>query len=141
MTISTLVDSNILIDILSGGSVPEQRDWSEARLSDAALVGVVCLSAVAWAEISQPYRDERYLQAILRSFSFIYEALPFSAAFPAGQAHRLYRERGGKRERTLPDFLIGAHASVAGHRLLTRDAARYRAYFPDLDIIAPDSHP
>ncbi|GGD94392.1 hypothetical protein GCM10011390_11450 [Aureimonas endophytica] len=69
------------------------------------------------------------------------EPFPFAAAFAAGRAHRVYRERGGRRERTLPDFLIGAHALVAGHRLLTRDAARYRAYFPTLDIIAPDTHP
>jgi NADP-dependent 3-hydroxy acid dehydrogenase YdfG len=29
-------------------------------------------------------------------------------------------------------------AAVAGHQLMTRDAARYRAYFPKLALIAPD---
>jgi predicted nucleic acid-binding protein len=48
---------------------------------------------------------------------------------------------GGLRERTPPDFFIGAHAVVAGHRLLTRDAARYRSYFPDLDIMSPETYP
>jgi len=58
-------------------------------------------------------------------------------------AEILFEERraGGVRERTLPDFFIGAHATVAGHRLLTRGAARYRGYFPDLDIISPETHP
>lgn len=69
------------------------------------------------------------------------EDLGWDAAHQAGQAHLLYRRRGGMRERTLPDFLIGAHALVKGHTLLTRDARRYREYFPTLDIIAPDTHP
>lgn len=141
MTISTLVDSNVLIDILNERSDPGHRDWSMARLDDAAFNGSVRLSAVAWAEVTQPYRDERELMAYLRPFAFVYEPFPFEAAYPAGQAHRLYRARGGRRDRTLPDFLIGAHALVAGHRLLTRDASRYRAYFPDLDIICPETHP
>ena len=55
--------------------------------------------------------------------------------------HRKYRRSGGLRERVLPDFLIGAHAAVKSYRILTRDAARYRTYFPDVDIIAPDTHP
>ncbi len=141
MTISTLVDSNILIDILNAGAQPEHQEWSSRQLDDASDLGVLCLSAVAWAEISQPYSDERELLSALRPFGFLFEALPFEAAYPAGQAHRLYRTRGGRRERTLPDFLIGAHAMVAGHRLLTRDASRYRDYFPDLDILCPETHP
>ena len=69
------------------------------------------------------------------------EALSYDAAFQAGKAHFSYRKAGGLRERTLPDFLIGAHALVRSHRLLTRDAARYRAYFPALEIISPETHP
>ncbi len=141
VTISTLVDSNILIDILNPRSLPEHQDWSATYLHDAALRGPLYMSAVAWAEISQPYQDEQMLVTILRPFGFVYEPLPFEAAYPAGQAQTLYRRRGGRRDRTLPDFLIGAHAQTAGHRLLTRDASRYRAYFPDLTIICPETHP
>jgi predicted nucleic acid-binding protein len=67
--------------------------------------------------------------------------IPYEAAYLAGRAHISYRARGGSRDRTLPDFLIGAHAAVKGYRLLTRDQARYRSYFPNLTIIAPDTHP
>jgi hypothetical protein len=66
------------------------------------------------------------------------EALPFEAAFLAGKCFLAYRRRGGAKLSPLPDFFIGAHAAVAGYRLLTRDARRYRTYFPALALIAPD---
>lgn len=58
------------------------------------------------------------------------------AGFAAGKAYLRYRRSGDKRS-PMPDFYIGAHAAVAGYRLLTRDARRYRTYFPALDIVAP----
>ncbi len=65
------------------------------------------------------------------------EAIPFQAAFLAGKVFQDYRTLGGRRTSTLPDFFIGAHAAVAGYGLITRDAARYRTYFPTLAVIAP----
>jgi hypothetical protein len=69
---------------------------------------------------------------------FYREPIPFEAGFLAGKAFAAYRRRGGSKTSPLPDFLIGAHAAVMGHKLLTRDARRYRNYFPKLDIIAPE---
>ena len=63
-----------------------------------------------------------------------------TAAFLAGKCFLDYRRKGGQKRSPLPDFYIGAHAEVAGMTLLTRDAARYRTYFPALRIIAPDSN-
>ncbi|HJU16851.1 MAG TPA: hypothetical protein VJ770_10315 [Stellaceae bacterium] len=60
------------------------------------------------------------------------------AAFLAGKSFLAYRRGGGTKRSPLPDFFIGAHAAVAGYRLMTRDAARYRTYFPKLALIAPD---
>jgi predicted nucleic acid-binding protein len=63
--------------------------------------------------------------------------IPWEAAFLAGKCFALYRRRGGDRRSPLPDFFIGAHAAVDGMTLLTRDAGRYRAYFPKLSLITP----
>ena len=99
------------------------------------------VNAIVWSELAPLAANEASLEAAAAKLGFDREPMPWGAAFLAGVVHAKYRRLGGTRERTLPDFLIGAHASVAGHRLLTRDASRYRGYFPDLDIIAPDTHP
>ncbi len=78
------------------------------------------------------------VEAALGTHRLRRESIPFEAAFLAAKAHEIHRLRGGARTTTLPDFYIGAHAAVAGHRLLTRDATRYRSYFPRLEIIAPN---
>ncbi len=65
------------------------------------------------------------------------EAIPFEAGFLEGKAFLAYRRQGGVKSSPLPDFLIGAHASIAGYQLLTRDTSRYRAYFPKLALITP----
>ena len=137
---STLIDSNVLIDVLGAANLPN-RWWSLAALKLAVDEGEIVLSAVAWAEMAHPSLPEDVLLRSFARFNPRREDFPFAGAYPAGLAQRRYRLRGGGRERTLPDFLIGAHAWVAGYRLLTRDPARYRTYFPDLEIISPDTHP
>jgi predicted nucleic acid-binding protein len=137
---STLIDANVLIDVL-GIEGLAGRNWSLAALKQCLDDGAIVFSAVVWAELSSPAIQDALLARALAWLRPQREDFPFAAAHTAGVAHRLYRQRGGGRERTLPDFLIGAHAQVSGHRLLTRDPKRYRTYFPDLEIIAPDTHP
>lgn len=138
MTISTLLDANVLIDLLGHDRF---HQGSREAIIEAYEKGPIVISAIVWAELAVGVLREGELSSKIAWLRPKREPLPFEAAFPAGTAHRIYRERGGRRERTLPDFLIGAHALVAGHRLLTRDPARYRAYFPDLHIICPETHP
>ena len=136
---STLIDSNVILDVIIPD--PKWLDWSASHLSQCADAGDVIINPIVYAETSVRYLNADEFDRILSRQSFIRENLPWPAAFRAGKAQLEYRRGGGAHDRTLPDFFIGAHAEVRGHRLLTRDARWYRAYFPDLEIIAPDTHP
>ena len=96
------------------------------------------INAIIYAEVSVRYSRIEELDAALPKAMFDREPIPFEAAFLAGKSFLAYRRRGGPRRSPLPDFFIGAHAAIAGHRLLTRDATRYRTYFPKLALISPD---
>ncbi len=136
---STLVDSNVLIDIFQPGS--KWFEWSSAQIAKVRAEGSIVLNQIIASEVAFEFLTEAKFNAAINASFWTREDIPWPAAFRAGSLHREYRRRGGNRERTLPDFLIGAHAAVGGHRLLTRDHRRYRTYFPELEIIAPDSHP
>ena len=132
----TLVDSNVLIDVFSQDSA--WMDWSSRALGELGSEGPLVINAVIYAEVSHRYSSKELLDRELPEDVFIRESIPWAAAFLAGKAHAEYRRRSGHRRSPLPDFFIGAHAAVAGLRLLTRDATRYRTYFPTVDLIAPE---
>ena len=132
---STLVDTDVLLDYLDEDE--EWCDWSGAMLSAAATHGTVVINPIVFAEASVRYvRVEDLEEALPRDY-FVREQLPWEAAFLAGKCFEQYRRHGGTKRSPLPDFYIGAHAAVTGMTLLTRDARRYRTYFPKLRILAP----
>lgn len=130
-----LVDSNVLLDIFSEDE--NWFQWSSAALSDCAESMVLCINPVIYAEVSIGFMRIEELENALPNNYFTYTSLPYEAAFLAGKCFLRYRRAGGKKRSPLPDFFIGAHAAVEQMSLLTRDAARYRTYFPSLKIIAP----
>lgn len=136
---SSLVDTNILIDVLGPASL--SRAWSLEALKRCFDEGELVLNPVIWSELSASPLSEQDIGLAIGWLDLKREPLSYEIAFRAGKAHRAYRKAGGVRERTLPDFLIGAHAAVRGHRLLTRDPQRYRAHFPDVPLISPETHP
>ena len=131
----TLVDSNVLLDLVTDD--PNWGTWSSEALSRAADESVLAINALIFAEISIGFTRVEELEQLLPPEDFARLALPYEAAFLAGKAFLSYRRRGGRRSAPLADFYIGAHAAVAGLRLLTRDPQRYRTYFPTVDLIAP----
>jgi predicted nucleic acid-binding protein len=130
-----LVDSNVILDIAYEDS--RWREWSEGAIEQAAEQTVLVINPVIYAEVSIGYAQAVHVEAVMPADRFRREALPYEAAFAAGKAFLHYRRRGGTRTSPLPDFYIGAHAAVRQYRLLTRDAARYRTYFPTVELIAP----
>ena len=131
----TLVDSNVLLDVLTDDR--HWFDWSSNALSNALDSGRVVINPLVYAEVSVGFDRIEELDEALPAGHLAREPLPFPAGFVAGKAFVAYRRRGGTRPTPMPDFYIGAHAAVAGYRLLTRDARRYRTYFAGLDVVAP----
>lgn len=99
------------------------------------------VNPVVLAEASARFENFSDVVAMINGTGLVFEGVPMEAAHLAGQVHYEYRRRGGLRERVLPDFLIGAHAAIKGYRVLSRDYSRFRTCFPNLDVIAPDTHP
>jgi predicted nucleic acid-binding protein len=130
-----LVDSNVLLDVATGD--PAWSAWSSDALEEAANEAPLVINPLVYAEVSIRFSRIEDLELAIPSDLFRRDALPFEAAFLAGKAFLNYRRRGGNRASPLPDFYIGAHAAVADLRLLTRDASRYRTYFPTVELICP----
>ncbi len=99
--------------------------------------GRLVINPIAYAEVSTGFTRIEDLDETIPASDFEREPLPYQAGFVAGKAFLIYRKRGGVRHSPLPDFYIGAHAAVSGYRLLTRDASRFRTYFPSVELIAP----
>ncbi len=131
-----VVDSNVLLDVVTDDRV--WGAWSSGALERAADEAPLVINAIVYAEVSIGFSSIEAVEEALPFDLYHREHLPYEAAFLAGKAFLRYREAGGSKTSPLPDFYIGAHAAVAGYRLLTRDAARYRTYFPSLELIAPD---
>ncbi|HEX9493043.1 MAG TPA: type II toxin-antitoxin system VapC family toxin [Thermoanaerobaculia bacterium] len=133
---ATLVDSNVILDVATDD--PAWGQWSADALAQSAEESRLVINPLIYAEVSIGYAAIEELDEFLPADVFDREPLPYEAAFLAGKAFMGYRRRGGRKHAPLPDFYIGAHAVIAGYRLLTRDAKRYRSYFPTLDLIAPE---
>ena len=132
----TFVDTNILIDVASGN--PEWAGWSRRAIVSAHARGRLLINAIVYSEFAVGFEAQPDCDAEIAKFDLTLVEISTSAAFRAAQAFRSYRRAGGARSTALPDFLIGAHASVAAAPLLTRDARRYRVYFPELTLVAPE---
>ena len=109
-------------------------------LAEVAEHATLIINPIICAEVSIGYTTIEALDAVLPATLYQSEPLPWEAGFLAGKSFLLYRRRGGSRTSPLPNFYIGAHAAIGGLALLTRDAVRYRGYFPKVEILAPTRH-
>jgi len=132
----TLVDTNVLVDILTGQ--PNWRAWSVEMMDRQSGAGALLITDVVYAELSPLFATAELLDAALADLGVSLKRIPPLALFMAGRAFEQYRRKGGPRSTLLADFFIGAHALVERLPILTRDTRRYRAYFPDVELIAPE---
>jgi predicted nucleic acid-binding protein len=131
----TLVDTNVLLDVVTDD--PIWADWSIRQLDAASLKGPLAINDIVYAEVSVRFERIEDVEEVLEESAIAIAPIPREALFLAAKIFQRYRAAGGARQSVLPDFFIGAQAAVAGLPLLTRDARRYRTYFPSLSLIAP----
>lgn len=130
-----LVDTNVLLDVV--GDDATCGDWSEQQLEAWSLRGPLLINPIIYAELSMAFARIEEVEAVLEDGGIRVEGLPREALFLAGKAFLRYRRGKGSKVNVLPDFLIGAHAAVAGVPILTRDVGRYRTYFPTVELVTP----
>jgi predicted nucleic acid-binding protein len=130
-----IVDTNVLVDVLQDD--PQWADWSIAQLRAQSKVHELIINPVIYAELSLMFEAMEALDAAVERMELRFQELPRPSLFLAGKAFVRYRRAGGDKHNVLPDFFIGAHAAVQRCGILTRDARRYRSYFPTVDLLTP----
>lgn len=127
------VDTNIFLDVLRPN--PQFVDTSLALLKRSADEGALVVCDIVWSEVAVNFTKREDLEAFFAAVPVTLDPFEAGSLYAASRAWRTYRKAGGKRERILPDFLIGAHAARQAAKLLTRDRGFYRSYFPTLKIV------
>lgn len=131
----TAVDTNVIIDILSGDLRFGER--SAAALRSSLALGSVVACEVVWAEAAAGYESPHVFVEALRNLRIDYDPIDESTARAAGAVWRRYRQDGGPRARLASEVLVGAHAARRADRLLTRDRGFFRDYFEELSVLDP----
>ncbi len=129
------IDSSVIVDLLSGADGAAAS--AEARVRQSLSIGPVVVCDVVLAEITTALRDGAEALGVLEDMGISYLAVESKSAVRAGEMQRRYRQRGGLPERTIPDFIVGAHALLQCSALITRDAGFFRDYFKGLKVIVP----
>jgi predicted nucleic acid-binding protein len=130
-----LVDTNILLDVATRDS--HWAEWSLQAVEQEADKGPLCINAIVYAELSTRYASVEAVDSFIEQMGASIIEIPRTAAFLAAKAYSRYRKAGGTRTGVLSDFFIGAHAAALDIPVLTRDVRRYRTYFPNLRLVAP----
>jgi hypothetical protein len=132
-----LVDTNVLLDVL--GADERFGLLSKEVLGECAETGILVINPIIFAEVGAWLQSLEELDALLPEELFRRDPLPWEGAFLAGQAFTRYKRAGGEKRRILADFMIGAHAALAGFVLISRDSGIGR-YF-DIQILNPGEFP
>ncbi len=129
------VDSCVLLDLFTDD--PKWADWSEKILSVYSRTNTLYINSIVYTEISIGFNQIEEVEHAIEQVGITVLEIPREALFLAGKIFLNYRKNKGTKSSTLPDFFIGAHASVSSFDLITRDTAKYRTYFPNIKLVYP----
>jgi hypothetical protein len=130
-----LIDSCVLLDLFTND--PKWGNWSEDVLSQYSQTNTLFINSIVYTEISIGFNRIEEVEEAVEQVGVKVLEIPREALFLAGKTFLEYRRNKGTKSSTLPDFFIGAHATVSSFDLVTRDIAKYRTYFPNIKLICP----
>ncbi len=134
------IDTSVLVDLLGEDAM---ADAAESCLRDALALGPVVLCDIVVSEITAGLGHGAEIMDVVEEMGMRYLPVERKAAIRAGEMQRRYKERvraagaGAAVQRTVPDFIVGAHALLQCSALITRDAGFFRDYFKGLKLIVP----
>jgi len=131
-----LIDSCILLDLFTND--PNWASWSENILDKYSQTNTLFINSIVYTEISIGFKKIEEIEKAISELGIKVLEIPREALFLTGKAFLKYRRNKGTKNSPLPDFFIGAHASVSRLSLVTRDVAKYKTYFPQLNLVCPD---
>lgn len=133
-----LVDSCILLDLFTND--PHWADWSEYTLDKYSQTNTLYINSIVYTEVSIGFEKIEEVESAISSLGIRVLELPREALFLTGKAFIKYRKNKGTKNSPLPDFFMGAHASVSQFSLITRDISKFRTYFPQVKLIHPETN-
>ena len=128
------VDTSVMIDLIGDDS---RAAAAEEAVRTALSQGPVVACDVVIGEVVAGLGHGSVLIDVLEEAGIGFVPIELRSAVRAGEMQRRYRQRGGRHDRTVPDFLVGAHALLQCSALITRDASFFRDYFKGLKVIVP----
>jgi hypothetical protein len=129
----TFVDTNILLDVFLPD--PDFGKRSLEHLEEAFHDGSLIINVIIYAELAPQFGSRNLLDSTLAKLGIQMLFIEQEIAYTAGRKWKQYRKTGGKRDRILGDFLIGAHAQSKADILLSRDRGFYKKYFKGLKVM------
>ena len=130
-----LIDSCVLLDLFTDD--PNWAEWSESTLESYSLTNTLYINSIVYTEISMGFEKIEELENAIEVLHLKVLEMPREALFLTGKVFLQYRKNKGTKTSPLPDFFIGAHASVSEFDLITRDVSKYKTYFPQVALIHP----
>ena len=130
-----LVDSCILLDLFTDD--PNWAAWSQRKLEEYSQINSLYINSIIYTEISLAFKKIEELEEAIKMLNLRVLEIPREALFLTGKVFLNYRKNKGTKNSPLPDFFIGAHASVSNFSLITRDVSKFTTYFPKIRLIHP----